>query len=205
MTLDARAQGPGLLRKVYATAGAAVVATTITTVLVAVVTSVEALLWIVGMRNASPELKSLMGFDFSQAISAWPLEALRDVAFAPLLGAVFGFVGAFVFLGVGFLFVRAEGRADRRYVIGGAIIGFVHSAVGFSLRGVELLPWDLRMAVEPLTGWVGLLGGFLVIAGARPLAVLATFIAAPIAGAIAGLAFSRMFYGSVRSPVISTS
>jgi hypothetical protein len=181
---------------VRATVVAGVVAPAVTTALLNVVGAVEDLLWIFEMRNASPELKSLFGYDFHRMISAWPLRTLREVIFAPVLGIVLGFLGALLFLATGFFIAgRRRNPTVRRYIWAGAAVGLIHSAIGLSLRGVgqllELLPWNQRLAIEPLVGWIVVIGGFGLTHG-RPLYAELTFLAAPVAGAVAGFLYARM-------------
>ncbi len=123
--------------------------------------AVETLLWIFEMRNDSPEQKSLFGYDFHRMLSAWPLDALRELIFAPVLGIAFGFLGALLFLVIGFYIAGRRRRLTvRGYILAGAAVGLIHSAVGLSLRELELLPWDQRVAIEPLVGWIVFIGGF---------------------------------------------
>jgi hypothetical protein len=174
-----------------ATLVAAVVAPAITTAMLSVVGSIEDLVWILRTRNASPSFKSLLNFDFGHEIGAWPLKALGDIALSPLLGVAFGFVGAFIFLAIGFEIARHYRVGQNGYRIAGAIVGLVHSAIGLSFRATDLLPWNLKLAVEPVMGWVGLAGGFL-LTNARPVYAALTFLAAPIAGALAGHIYGKL-------------
>ncbi len=190
--------------RLRATVVAAVVAPAVTTALLSMAAAVETLLWIFEMRNASPELKSLFGYDFHRKLSAWPLDALREVIFAPVLGIAFGFLGALLFLAIGFYIAGRRQLTVRGYILAGAAVGLIHSAVGLSLRELglllELLPWDQRLAIEPLVGWIVAIGGFALTHG-RLLGVGLTFLAAPLAGAVAGFLYARMLtaQGSTRA------
>ena len=90
---------------------------------------------------------------------------------------------------------RRRNPTVRRYIRAGAAVGLIHSAIGLSLRGVgqllELLPWNQRLAIEPLVGWIVVVGGFGLTHG-RPLYAGLTFLAAPVAGAVAGFLYARM-------------
>src|SRR5215475_11508 len=81
--------------RLRATIVAAIVAPAITTALLSMAAAVETLLWIFEMRKASPD-------DFHRKLSAWPVDALRELIFAPVLGIAFGFLGALLFLATGF-------------------------------------------------------------------------------------------------------
>jgi hypothetical protein len=150
--------------------------------------AVETLLWIFEMRIASPD-------DFHRKLSAWPLDALRELIFAPVLGIALGFLGALLFLAIGFYIASRRRLTVRGYILAGAAVGVIHSAVGLSLRELglllELLPWDQRLAMEPLVGWIAVIGGFGLTHG-RPLYAGLTFLAAPLAGAVAGFLYARM-------------
>jgi len=174
-----------------ATVVASVVAPAVTTALLSMASAMESLLWILENRNASPELKSLLGYDFHRAISAWPLHSLRELIFAPVLGAALGFLGALLFLAVGFYIASRRKLTVRGYILVGAAVGLIHSAVGLSLRGVNLLLWDQRMAIEPLVAWIAVVGGF-ALTNVRPTYAGLTFLAAPLAGAVAGFLYARM-------------
>jgi len=183
--------------RLRATVVAAVVAPAMTTALLSMAAAVERLLWIFDMRDASPEQKSLFGYDFHRQLSAWPLDALRERIFAPVLGIAFGFLGALLFLATGFYIAGRRRRPTvRRYVLTGAAVGLIHSAVGLSVRElallVELLPWDQFLVIEPVVGWIAAIGGFALTTDGRPLIAGLTFLAAPLAGAVAGFLYARM-------------
>jgi len=181
--------------RLRATVVAAIMAPAITTALLSVAAAVETLLWIFEMRNASPELKSLFGYDFHRDLSAWPWDAFWGLILAPIVGIGFGFLGALLFLAIGFCIGSRRNLRVRGYILAGAAVGLIHSAVGLSLRGVglllELLPWSQRLAIEPLVGWITLIGGSALTQG-RPLYTGLTFLAAPLAGAVAGLHYARV-------------
>jgi len=162
-----------------------------TTALLSMAAAVERLLWIFDMRDASPEQKSLFGYDFHRQLSAWPLDALRGLIFAPVLGIALGFLGALLFLAIGFYIARRLRLTVRGYILTGAAVGLIHSAVGLSLRELELFPWDQRVVIEPLVGWIVFIGGFALTDG-RPLYAGLTFFAAPLAGAVSGFLYARM-------------
>ena len=166
-----------------------------TTALVSMGAAVQTLSWIFDMRNASPELKSLFGYDFDRELSTWPLDTLRIVIFAPVLGIALGFLGALLFLAIGFHIASRRSLTVRGYILAGAAVGLTHSAVGLSLRELglllEQLPWDQRLAIEPLFGWIVVIGGF-ALTNSRPLCAGLTFFAAPLAGAVAGFLYARM-------------
>jgi hypothetical protein len=81
-------------------------------------------------------------------------------------------------------------------VLAGAAVGLIHSAIGLSLRGlwllIELLLWDQRLAIAPFVKWIAVIGGFALTQVPRPLAAGLTLLAAPLAGAAAGLLYARM-------------
>jgi hypothetical protein len=86
------------------------------------------------------------------------------VIFAPVLAIALGFLGALLFLAIGFYIARRRKLTVRGYILAGAAAGLIHSAAGLSLRVLglllELLPWGQRMAIEPLVGWILAVGGF---------------------------------------------
>src|SRR5947209_1496196 len=125
--------------RLRATIVAAVVAPAMTTALLSMAAAVERLLWIFDMRDASPEQKSLFGYDFHRQLSAWPLDALRELIFAPVLGIAFGFLGALLFLATGFYIAGRRNLTVRGYILAGAAVGLIHSAVGLSLHELALL------------------------------------------------------------------
>jgi len=139
--------------------------------------------------------KSLFGYDFHRDLSAWPWDAFWGLILAPIVGIGFGFLGALLFLAIGFCIGSRRNLRVRGYILAGAAVGLIHSAVGLSLRGVglllELLPWSQRLAIEPLVGWIVLIGGF-ALTQCRPLYAGLTFLAAPLAGAVAGLLYARV-------------
>jgi hypothetical protein len=86
------------------------------------------------------------------------------VIFAPVLAIALGFLGALLFLAIGFYITRRRKLTVRGYILAGAAVGLIHSAAGLSLRVLglllELLPWGQRMAIEPLVGSILAVGGF---------------------------------------------
>jgi len=108
----------------------------------------------------------------------------------PLFAALFGFVGAFLFLGAGFLFVRPKwGR--RGYACAGALSGLIHTFCGFALR---MLDYDLVVARGWGTAynWAIVGGGFALTSQPVREIAIATFPASLIAGALAGLAYAKV-------------
>lgn len=103
-----------------ATIVAAIVAPAITTALLNMAAAVETLL-------------SMPKF------SAWPLDTLREVILAPVLGIEFGFLAALLFLAIGFYLAGRRVLTVGGYALAGATIGLIHSAAGLSLRGLGLL------------------------------------------------------------------
>jgi hypothetical protein len=118
------------------------------------------------------------------------------VILLPVLGIEFGFLGALLFLAIGFYIAGRRVLTVRGYALAGAAIGLIHSAVGLSLRGLglllDLLPWDQRLQIEPIGGWITMIGGFALTMGGRPLIAGLTFLAAPLAGTVAGFLYARM-------------
>lgn len=180
-----------MIRTGAALAAAALAATTVTSMMVSLVASVADLLWILDMRDASPELKSVLGFDFGQSISQWPIEVLMSLLFSPFWAILFGFVGAFLFLAVGFLLKPSRLNKPRHYALAGAAIGLIHSTIGVALRLVDQRVGptsDWEEVIQSVAGW----GGFILTSMPRTEVVVATFPATIVAGAVAGLLYFRL-------------
>lgn len=108
---------------------------------------------------------------------------LADLVFAPFLGIVFGFAGAFMFLGGGFLLVR-KSRRRLTYACAGALAGLCHSLCALAARSTGQL--------EDAPFLVTWLSGFLLIEMGRSIVVWVAFPASMAAGAVAGLIYARI-------------
>lgn len=174
-----------------ALAAASVVATTVTTVIVSVVASVEDLIWIFEMRDATPELQAIFGYNFEESLRSWASEFLLGFVAGPVWGFLLGFLGAFAFLTVGFALVPHRRKRPRIYALTGAMVGLVHSTVGIALHLADQRIGP-RSDWESVIHWLSLWGGFFLTSSPRLSVVVATFPASAIAGAFAGLLYARI-------------
>lgn len=176
---------------IAALAAGAVLATAVTSLLVTMVASIADLVWILKMRNASPELQSVLGFNFERSLGRWPQELLLGLTFGSLWAILSGFLGALIFLAVGFSLLSSHHHEHRTYVWTGALVGLAHSVVGLSLSLADQLVGPTSRwedVIQSLAGW----GGFFLTSSPRLEVVVATFPASVVAGAMAGLLYGHV-------------
>lgn len=111
------------------------------------------------------------------------LAQIGGMVAASIYAVILGFGGAFVFLActIGLL---PRTASLLRFVLTGAAAGLAHWLCGFCLLSLE----HLVAAPNPagyLVGAVGVLGGFALMSLSRT-ALVATLVAAPVAGAVSG-------------------
>ena len=113
------------------------------------------------------------------------------VLFAVLALILYGFVGSFLFLGVGFSALGGSKRWRKNYALIGAFVGLVHTTLGLALSEAYQhlgpgTPWELFLDS------IQLIGGFLLLSSQDLDVTVTTFVAAPVGGAAAGLLYSRI-------------
>lgn len=158
-----------LFRRFEATLGAAFVAPALTTLLL----SLGALVFDVIRLSLDRGENDVAGV---------LLEGAPYILAAPLVGIVFGFLGAVAFLGCAFVAAARMGVGPKGYMVAGGAAGLAHTLAG---AGMAMFASHIP---DPVLGPITWVGGF-ILAGARPLVVA---VPAILSGVAAGFTYARL-------------
>ena len=118
-------------------------------------------------------------------------EGFESFVFEPLIGAILGFVGALIFLGTAFSFVKTSEQNGRVFMVAGALAGMTHSAVGLGLLWIDRLTWKQGDWLQYLIENLAFIGGFILL-NSPPIVATAASISASAAGAVAGYVYWKV-------------
>jgi hypothetical protein len=101
-------------------------------------------------------------------------------------GAIFGWVGAFLFLWPTFLWASAQRSSRLAFSLAGGVAGLLHTGTGWAFQHlVDGLTWQLQQRLKLALITIRMVGGFL-LAGDNHL-VGWLLLVAPASGIVAGL------------------